>query len=112
MELLYICSMAAQVRVRADTLLCRAPEGRIGLAIPLPLSMRIDDVAASLDGIGWRVARRELIAAALLEMPTDPNTVLALIQRYRVAVVSDAVPADNKGTVALRYFGPGPRPSL
>lgn len=104
--------MAAQVHVGADTLLCRAPEVRIGLAIPIPLSMRIDDVAASLDGIGWRVARRELIAAALLDMPTDPYAVLACIQRYRAAVISDAVPADDEGTVALRQFGPGPRPSL
>ena len=103
--------MAERQRVKADLLLRRAPEVRVGLALPIPLSMRIDDIAAELADSGFRVARRDLFAAAVLALPEDADSVVELLERYRTSTVGDVLPIAGNATITLRRPGPGPRPA-
>lgn len=103
--------VAERQEVRADLPLRRAPDVRVGLALPIPLSMRIDDIAAELADSGFRVARRDLFAAAVLALPEDAASVIDLLERYRTSTVGDVLPNGASATVALRRPGPGPRPA-
>lgn len=103
--------MAERQRVRADLPLRRAPDVRVGLALPVPLSMRVDVIAAKLTDAGFRVSRRDLFAVAVLSLPDDSEVLVELLERYRTATVGDALPANGHTTVTLQRSGPGPRPA-
>src|SRR4051812_15105658 len=104
--------MADGQRIRTDLPVRRAPEVRVGLALPIPLSMRLDQIRGQLDDLGFRVSRKDLMAIAVLTLPSDCATVLALLDRYRSTSVGDVLTATSgSATVQLRRAGPGPRPS-
>ena len=84
---------------------------RIGLALPVPVSMRVDDIVAQLRDAGIRATRKDLFLAAVLALPAETPALVELLQRYRTATVGDMLPSARGSTVVLRRPGPGPRPA-
>lgn len=73
--------------------------------------MRVDQLLRVLGTVGVYASRKELISAALLELPEDPDALKLLLERYRTETVGDAlVPRPKATTVTLIREGPGPRP--
>lgn len=106
--------MTARRRVAADTPLRECPERSVGLALPFPLSDRLDalvDVVLSADGV---TSRKELLAALILAAPPDGDTLNELIAAVRRAKAKDALLGAARAMSFLTYaeLPPGPRPRL
>lgn len=95
-----------------------APEDRladadafqIGIAIPGPLSARLDLLVQRARDSGERTSRKELLAALILAGPESEATISRLLRRYRHATVADAFIAGEDPTEFLNPHRPrGPR---
>jgi hypothetical protein len=104
--------MTAQRRISADTRLLDCPEGRVGLALPLPISDRLDALVDSLEAIGEKTSRKDLLASLILAASARGEELAPVVKRYRLATARD-VRLDgktNESTVPLHSRRPGPRP--
>lgn len=104
--------MTARRRISADTLLRECPEGNVGLALPLPLSDRLDALVALAETAGDRTNRKELLASLILAVRPSGQEISAVVRTYRQATARDARldGRTNDSTVPLRSRRPGPRP--
>lgn len=89
-----------------------SPEEQAGVSLPSPINARLDSLVDSANAAGENTTRKEVVAALLLDAPSDSQALTDAIRRYRVAAASEAVPA---GVPALDILGardrkPGPRP--
>jgi hypothetical protein len=90
-----------------------APKRPIALAIPAPLSGRVDALVAVADAADEPAARNEVIAALIYAAPDSPEELARLLKDYRTARVSDAfVPGYNQRIFLNPLRRQGPRRSL
>lgn len=103
--------MSTQRRVHADTPVCDAPEDRVGLMLPAPISDRVDGLVALTEEAGDRTNRKELIAFLIFAAPRVGEELAAMLRRYRRATVRDALvnPEDAGRLISLPTHRPGPR---
>ena len=104
--------MTAERRISADTPLRDCPEGKLGLAVPLPLSDRLDALVALAESDGDRTNRKELVASLIYGAKPASSDLLALLRIYRLATARDCRldGRTNDATVPLPSRRPGPRP--
>src|ERR1700733_842039 len=103
--------MTVQRRIDADIPLWDCPEGKLGLAVPLPLSDRLDVLVTMAESGGERTNRKELIASLILNAKPNSTELLALLKTYRQSTARDAR-LDGRAsdsTVPLLPRRPGPR---
>ena len=100
--------------VAPDTPLSKCSEVRLGLALPFPISDRIDDLVASAEDIGERTNRKEVIAALVLSASLDGTVIANAIRELRKARAKDALAGNQRGAkeIIQRPRNPGPRPRL
>jgi hypothetical protein len=86
---------------------------QIGVAIPGPLSARLDVLVERAHQSGERTNRKELLAALILAAPQSEQALSRLVRRYRRARVLDAI---MEGEDPIAFLDPvrprGPRRSL
>lgn len=100
-----------KARVDARKRLRDCNEAAVGLALPRPLSDRVDALVALIDDYGERTSRKELIAALILDAPADPIRLAGLLSTYRRATAKDALldPKSAGATIPVTDRRPGPR---
>jgi hypothetical protein len=100
------------VELRRDAPLHRAPELRIGVGVPAPLSARLDGLVELADLEGARTSRKEMLAALLLAAPPEGRHLAKLVRDYRTASIDATVIKDQPETRFLEPDRPppGPRP--
>jgi hypothetical protein len=90
-----------------------APKRPIALAIPAPLSGRVDALVAVADAADEPAARNEVVAALIYAAPDSPEELARLLKDYRTARVSDVfVPGYNQRIFLNPLRRQGPRRSL
>lgn len=102
----------SHVNLDSDALLRHAPTTTVSFRLPLPLSVRLDQLVASARESGERTDRRELLAALLLDAAPSAEEMARLLRRVRQASNADAVRASvdaPSGTLTLPAPRPGPR---
>ncbi|MFF4876339.1 hypothetical protein [Micromonospora sp. NPDC000668] len=104
--------MTTRRRISADTLLPECPEKRIGLALPAPISERLDELVRLAEANGDRTNRKELVASLILAAPESGADVSDLLHAYRRSSARAARLDGNadEPTIAIRSHPPGPRP--
>ena len=104
--------MTTRRRISADTLLPECPEKRIGLALPAPISDRLDELVRRVEATGERTNRKELLASLILAAPKDGQDVSTLLRTYRQSEARAARLDTNSDepTIPIRSYPPGPRP--
>ena len=104
--------MTAYRRISADMLLLDCPEGRVGLALPIPISDRLDALVASIEATGERTTRKEVLASLILIAAPQGQDLAAAVKRYRLATAREARldGRTNDSSVPLSRRQPGPRP--
>lgn len=118
---LIVCStreplVANRRRISGTTPLRDCPEGNVGVALPWPISDRLDGLVTRLEDAAERTSRKELLAALILDAPAEVAELAAILRRYRLAVAGHtrldgrAVAATMAGT--LRRPGPRRRKAL
>jgi hypothetical protein len=73
-----------------DDPLAEAHPFQVGLAMPGPLSARLDALVTRLHAAGEHTTRKELIAALALTAPEDETELRRTLRAYRLAEVRDA----------------------
>ena len=104
--------MTAPRRVSAETRLPDCPEGKVGLALPLPVSDRLDALVARTEAAGEKTSRKELLASLILAATARGEELAAVVKRYRLATAREArLDGRTKDpTVPVSTRTPGPRP--
>jgi hypothetical protein len=103
--------MTRRRSVSADARLRDCPERSVGLALPGPLSDRVDALVAISEEAGERTNRKELIASLILDAPANGNALRVVLERYRRSSAGEALVDDrDRTTIALTRPRPGPRP--
>lgn len=93
----------AELRDRLRERLSRCRSVRIGIAVPRPLSARLDQLVELVERRGTRTSRQEILALLLFLAPDEGTEPLhELLRRYRLASVDDA-PIKN-GPSASDYW--------
>lgn len=79
------------------------------LALPIPISIRLDTLAERASTPNERVTWRDLVGAILDSTEIDPNRLLQQVLSYRTAEVTRAVVADEPPSrfVAMISSPPG-----
>ena|ERR1700741_1234570 len=86
-------------------------ERPIGVAVPVPLSRRLDLLVRRAEAAGARAFRKDLVAALILAAPEEPEELLELFLRYRKATAADAaIEQDAADVLQLDRAKPGRRP--
>lgn len=104
--------MTGQRRIFAHVRLRECPEQSIGLALPVPISDRVDSLVALAEAAGERTNRKELIASIILAVAPDGAEITSTLRKYRHATARDALVnlGGKVNTISLRPRRPGPRP--
>ena len=93
-----------------DDSLADAAAFQIGVAVPGPLSVRLDALVERAHRSGERTNRKELLAALILSAPESETALSRLVRRYRRARIADAVVAGEDPASFLNPERPrGPR---
>ncbi len=102
--------MKPKRQINADTPLRKSPECTVGLQLPIPLSVRVDDLVTLAEQASERTSRKEVIAALIYAAPTDQATLSRIIRCYREARARDAPIGDcTASRISLPSHKPGPR---
>ena len=97
-------------RIPADTPLHDCPERSIGLAVPVPISDRVDALVALTEAGGDRTNRKEMIATLILAAPALGEQLAEALRQYRRATAREAlVNATMEDSVTIASTRPGPR---
>lgn len=99
-------------RIPADALLRGLDEHSIGMALSEPISARLDDLVALVEGVGERTNRKELLGALILAATPEGAALAALVHRYRTAEVRDTLVEPGAPSRYVRFppRRPGPKP--
>ena len=93
-----------------DDSLADATAFQIGIAVPGPLSARLDALVKRAHRSGERTNRKELLAALILSASENEANLSRLVRRYRRARVADAFVANEDPATFLNPARPrGPR---
>jgi len=106
--------MRESFEIPADLRLSRCPTKQVGLSFPIPLDRRIDDLCDLANDEGAATSRKELVAALILDAPSQPKKLAALIKAYRKAAARDAAvsPVGEENILRFQPPKPGRRPKL
>ena len=97
-------------RIPADTPLHECPERSIGLAVPFPISDRVDALVALTEAAGDRTNRKELIATLILAAPAVGDQLTTALRHYRQATARETLVNDaTDDTISIASPRPGPR---
>jgi hypothetical protein len=90
-----------------------APESRVGVGLPTPLSARLDALVESANAGGARTNRKELLAALVLDATDSSEALAEVVKRVRTASVKDAFVSGQPTEPFLdpTPAPPGPRPT-
>ena len=103
--------LASHRRVSGSTPLRDCSEANIGVAVPWPLSDRLDGLVTRVEGAAERTSRKELLAALILAAPIEVAELGAMLRHYRQAIAGqarmDGCAVDAIMPVSVRR--PGPR---
>jgi hypothetical protein len=104
--------MTAGRNISADTPLRDCPESRVGIALPAPISQRVDDLVELAEGVGERTTRKELLGSLILAAPARGQDLAATLKSYRLAMARDTLVDAGTGeaTIRMPHRRPGPRP--
>lgn len=98
------------VVVSPEARLSECPSRHITLAIPGPLSERLDKLVELADMEGARTNRSELLASLLLAAPEEAADLADAVIAFRKARARDAaVSGDLAAVLQLSRHQPGPR---
>ena len=90
--------------------LAEAAAYQIGVAVPGPLSARLDALVRCVHNAGQQTNRKELLAALVLAAPENQDGLQKLLRSYRLATIADAFVADEDPDTFLQPERPrGPR---
>ena len=102
------------VKVKAETLLRDCPECNVGLALPFPISDRLDELVSLAESNGERTNRKEVIAALILNASASGDVLSNVLKQFRTTPAGDALVGRasgvNKRTISRSLRPPGPRP--
>lgn len=106
--------MSAKVPIPPDHRLRDCPERQAGMAWPIPVHARLDELVRIVrDEAGRDTSRKELVAALILSASTDPDALDAAVRRYRLATAREALVepdlVDDGTVLQLPRPRPGPR---
>ena len=99
--------MSEDDTIPGATPLADCPEVTVGLALPSPLSERLDRMVSIAERAGERTSRKELVSSLLLNAPLEGNELSELVRALRLATAQDALPGTSEVVVKARR--PGPR---
>ena len=88
------------------------PEGKIGIALPRPISDRLDGLVSLVEEAAERTSRKELLGALILAASPDVSELVTALRRFRHSAAGDAR-LDGRPTEAMLTLAkgrPGPRP--
>lgn len=99
-------------KISADTPLRDCPESRVGIALPAPISQRVDYLVELAEGAGERTSRKELLGSLILAAPSRGEALAETLKTYRLATAQDTRVdgAAAEATMRLPRRRPGPRP--
>jgi hypothetical protein len=87
------------------------PAKQLSLALPTPISARLDAMRDLAEQLDEHTSRKELVAALILAAPKDPEHLAVAVQDYRAASIIDAL---MPGLETHQLLNParsrGPRP--
>lgn len=105
--------MTPPQRIAASTPLASCPEGKLGIALPLPVSDRLDALVALVEAAGDRTTRKELLASLIFAAGPSAEQLSENLRRYRIAPASaarlDGRTDDQTVPLVKRRRGPRPR---
>jgi hypothetical protein len=98
------------VNVPKQTRLPDAPRRQYPFELPLPISVRLDELLYAVKDAGGHSSRREIVAALIFQAAVDGEALDHLLHRYRRAAVGDLAPAEGENVVRMPLRRPpGPR---
>jgi len=97
------------VKIKAETLLRDSPECNVGLALPFPISDRLDELVSIAESNGERTNRKEVIAALILNAAASGNFLSNVLKIFRTTSAGDALVGKGSG-VKKRTISRSPRP--
>jgi hypothetical protein len=83
-------------------------EMAVGLALPLPVTRRLDILVGRAEEEGGRAYRKDLVGALILFAPESATELDDLVRRYRKAQARDALVAGEPAAVVLDATRPRP----
>ncbi len=83
--------MAGERRVPLRALLPASHDRQFNFVWPLAIVARLEELVDRANALGARTTRKELLAALVLATEPDGASLDAIVRRYRVATVSDAL---------------------
>jgi len=92
-----------------DGLLSACDQRQIGVAIPIPLSDRIDALVTLVESQGERTTRKEVIASLILNASTQPEYLQQIVREYRRADITSAALKIDAPKARISTQKPGPR---
>lgn len=94
-----------------DDELALSPETRIGIALPVPLSVRLDVLVDLANRAGARTNRKEVLGAVLLAAPESSEGLAELVRALRTARARDTFVQGQPEETFLEppQAKPGPR---
>lgn len=98
--------------IKPDASLASCVEFQIGVAVPAPLSGRLDTLVELANSAAANTSRKEVLAALLLAASPDPDVLAEVVRVYRTARAADAIVEGSPPERFLRAepSPPGPRP--
>jgi len=89
--------------------LTHTPLVRVGLAVPRPLSVRLDQLVELVERKGLQTTRQDLLSLLIFIASDEPDVLENLLRRYRVAEVDDAFLSEQHGTTRWKALDSPPR---
>ena len=104
--------MTMRQQISADALLSKCPEKSVGLALPAPISERLDELVRLAESAGERTTRKELLASLILAAPALGEELSAKLRTYRRSNARSAciTGGEDASTIPVLSHPPGPRP--
>jgi hypothetical protein len=103
--------MTERQQIPAETLISACPEKSVGLALPVPISDRLDELVRIAEAGGERTTRKEVVASLILAASGVSEELSALLRGYRRADArSSRLGSQSDGDrIAIQSHRPGPR---
>ena len=104
-------TVTRRISISGETPLQACPEQRIGMALPAPLSDRLDALVSLAERSGERTNRKELLASLVLDAKPVGEELGRLLRQYRQASAREAMIGEaRQGPLRVTPRRPGPRP--
>lgn len=90
-----------------------SPRRNCGVAWPLAVDARLEELVRRANAAGERTNRRELLSAIVCAFDPEPDEFSSVLRAYRTMTVAQVAltEPDADNVVHIKRFGPGPRRS-